>query len=185
MPVIRKMSEKWSAELGREELLTQLVDELRGIETLPPRPVVFELPISNGESYHVIAVWDRWHGVPLSTRSDVLLQAYDEFEREASEVETIAARITIAIGATIQEALFQLHVLPHRIQATGAKQPGQFIEDEYRDRIDAAMTKEGAIVWEGRLGLFLPSEGMAEDAYRRLSDEFPDVRWHLSRTEED
>ena len=185
MPVIRKPTDKWLASLRRDEFLSQLVEELRGRKASSPRPVIFEVPILGGESYHVIAVWDRWKNVPVSTRSDIVLQAYDLFELESARGETITPRITIAIGATIEEALFDLHLLPYRIQATGAKKPGERIEKEDRDRIDEAMTREGAVMSDNTVGLFLPSEGMAEDALRRLSEEFPDVRWHLRYEDSD
>lgn len=121
----------------------------------------------------------------MSTRSDIVLQAYDLFELESARGETIAPRITIAIGATIEEALFDLHLLPYRIQATGAKKLGKRLEKEDRDRIDEAMTREGAVMSDNTVCLYLPSEGMAEDALRRLSEEFPDVRWHLRYEDSD
>ena len=103
MPVIRS-SGQLQAEISRDTLVEQLTKELIG-EAQAQGPLIFEVPIANNDTFHVIVVWDAWEGVSPEDRSSIILDAYKKRDEVKEDEDPMAPRITLVIGATVDQAI--------------------------------------------------------------------------------
>jgi hypothetical protein len=184
MPVIRPRRPQWVAEESRENLVDQLVQELRrdptaGSPSTSSLPVIFEVPVNRDHSsLHVIVVWDSWDGVSPEDRAAIITEAYERFDESGNPGEPIAPRITIAIGATAEEAVIQMNLLPYRIRPTIVANLTD--RDDIQQKVRQAMWAEGAIEFVAdRPTLAFPSRQMRDEAFRRLTEKVPEGYWHL------
>jgi hypothetical protein len=171
MPVIRNRATNWVASRPRESLAQQISAELRGEKTQEPRPVIFEIPIQQNDTIHVIAVWDAWSDVSPVVRSEIIIEAYDNWDQETNPEDPASPRITTAIGVTPLEAI-EMTLLPYRLRPTFP--PGPIVG---KDQIDRAMLEEGGIPYGGEVILGFPTRKMRDEALERLTRTAPQGNW--------
>jgi hypothetical protein len=156
----------------KESFVDQLARELRGETTPDPRPYIFEVPMNGPESYHVVVVWEAWPGMSLSDRCEIIMDAYDAYDQSGNPNGPLAPRITIALGATIREAIDD-GLLPYTIRPV---LPNGVDED---DDLKRAMIEEGAVQLSGGEWLLMfPSPDMADEVYDRIHERLPRVEWY-------
>jgi hypothetical protein len=153
----------------RTELVRSLVQELNRNGSYPiAQPLIYEEPVPQTNTYHVIVIWDRWADVPSEQRGSIILDAYEQFDPDT------ARNVTIALGATVDEAIDQ-NLLPYQIVSMarqGEADPGD---------VKRALLEEGAVHASGGLVLALPAEAMAHEVHRRLEERLPQGHWGIQR----
>lgn len=177
MPIIRPRRREWRAQRPREHFVEQLAREIQGELTADPRPIIFEVPMNESGTYHIIVVWDEWEDIPLDERSSIVTEAYAIYDAGHAE-EAIAPRITAAIGATVHEANL-LDLLPYHVKPT-LPLFGQSDRGDFEQKAWQAMREEGAFEFGGGPVLAFPSRQMADEAFHRLAEKMPEGRWHRS-----
>jgi hypothetical protein len=155
MPVIKR---KPPETPGREELVEQLVGELRAPGE-KGQPLILQYPIGDTEEFNVYVIWDRWAGVSHTVRTRIILDAYRRFD------ETSEQKIPIASGITTAEAILE-GLLPVKIVCLV---PFALMDDEIRK----AMIEEGAIETTGGLQLRFPTLEDGKATFQRLETQFP------------
>ncbi len=160
MPVIRPDS-RWHVESPRQTLVDQLVAELAGGRS-EPGAVVFEMPVEENQTLHVIVVWSKWEGIPDDDRSSIILEAYAIYDATNPGQEPRTPRITIAVGVTPEEAVATDDLLPF-VLVPGLERSHPLYEQARRDMIEA-----GGIELPTRIELRFPTLQMAREARQRL-----------------
>jgi hypothetical protein len=178
MPVIRP-SGRWDAKVPRETLVEQLTKELLG-EAQAQGPVIFEVPIRDTDTFHVIVVWEEWAGVSPEDRSSIILEAYANRDEARVDDDPMSPRITLVIGATAEEAI-ELDLLPYSLTPDVHRKHAAY------DEIKQAMLQEGAIrLPTGHVELRFPTLQMAKEARDQLSSQqfsqIEEVRWQIGET---
>ena len=176
MPIIRPHRREWLAKRPREQYVDQLATEIQEKVTTDPRPTIFEVPMDESGTYHIIVVWDEWEDIPLDERASIVTEAYAIYDAGRAPEDAIAPRITAAIGATVDEVI-QLGLLPYQIVPTRKGYWGALPE-----KVRQAMVDKGAIELPGGHDPYLafPSRQMAEEAFRHLTENVPEGHWHRS-----
>jgi hypothetical protein len=151
-----------------EELIVKLAEFL----FQPPRkgqPMIIRNPIGTTGLQNLIVIWDRWHGIPLQKRTEIILAANDTLET------TLRTRLSLALGRTMDEAI-SLGYLPFSIEPINRTS-----DNADRDRIlnamRSAMREEGAVETGQRLQLRFPTLEQAQDAFVRLQQKVSGPYW--------
>ncbi len=147
----------------RTAMIDQLAKEVRG-EVTDKGPVIFEIPLSGGEKFDALVVWEKWKekDVPTQTRSEMILAAYGDRKD----------KIALPLGVTYKEAMEQ-NLLPYAVvPITKGEVPAA--------ELKAAMMKQGAFVLENdRVDLRLPTMEMAKEIHQKLVDQIPNGYWSI------
>ncbi len=148
------------------KLVKKLVAELIGGKS--KQPVIVEEVIPATASRHVHVIWDQWRRLPEEERSDVIWQAYREAEGEEA-----ASNITIAIGATPEEAL-ALGLLPFQVRRL-RKRANAVSPDDYRRAMEQELSNTLLGAQSEELRYATLEE--AEEAKSRLEAALPGSHW--------
>ncbi len=159
-------------EADREALVAELARELNAPAEYPLRqPLIYEEPIPQTDTRHVVVIWERWNTVPVEERASIIMDAYEQAEPAA------VPQITIAMGATVEEAI-DLNLLPYEIVTT--RREGDTVSQH---QLHEAMKQEGAVATPYGLRLRLPTREMAEAVHRRLQEKISGPYWAIQKTE--
>ncbi|MCB9865070.1 MAG: hypothetical protein H6816_00310 [Phycisphaerales bacterium] len=167
MPLIRSKSASNLAQL-EAELSHELAAELKNsVDADKPlrQPIILENEIPQTSSFHVAVIWERWRQIPASHRSGVIVQAYAQVAPQRAD------RVTIALGATAEEAV-DIGLLPFAIVSTIKN--GDPVEPQ---RLTQLMRDEGAVESSTGLLLGFPSRDAALAAYERLAHQSKREYW--------
>jgi hypothetical protein len=167
VPVIRVESDVSGVE-RREAFVEELANELAGSGR--GDAVIFEIPVRQTDTYHIIVVWDAWRLVAPEERSAIILDAYEKREAQKQDQIPKAAQVTLAMGLTWADPLLR-HALPYRIESHARSQ-----EADAR-QIERALLDEGAVRTPNGLQLRFPTQETAERAWARLQGRMPDAHW--------
>lgn len=151
-------------------LREQLTIELAGYLFSPPergQPIVLRRIVGRTTSQNLYVFWDKWKGIPLEERTEIILAANDALEG------TVKVDISLAAGRTIDEAI-ALGYLPFRIVPVENE-----MDEETWERAEAAMRAEGAAETSNGLQLRFASPQDAREAYVRLQRKLPGPFWIL------
>lgn len=182
MPVIREKARLWKAKRPRESLIAQLCAELRGEDTPPPRPYIFQSELSRLSRRRVIVIWDEWKDLSPADRTEAILEAYERHDREGHAEPPIAPTLGLILGATYLDAM-RLELLPYDISPTEIIPPGW--DAAQSSRIEDAMRHHGAIETGRGPALCFPSREMRDQVFERLIEATPEGCWHKYDPPED
>ncbi len=153
-----------------EELNEELVVKLAEFLFQPPlkgQPFIIRKSIGTTGLQNLIVIWDRWHGVPLQERTEIILAANDTLET------TMRANLSLALGRTMDEAI-SLGYLPFRVEPISRS--GSSAD---RDRILNALREEGAVETGQGLQLRFPTLEQAKDAFIQLEGKVSGPHWSI------
>ena len=153
-----------------EELNEELVVKLAEFLFQPPlkgQPFIIRKSIGTTGLQNLIVIWDRWHGVPLQERTEIILAANDTLET------TMRANLSLALGRTMDEAI-SLGYLPFRVEPISRS--GSSAD---RDRILNALREEGAVETGQGLQLRFPTLEQAQDAFIELEQKVSGPYWSI------
>lgn len=162
----------------KHKLFTKLAAELwdpTAGEEAAGRPIVFEFydgDVKAGNSLlRVMVVWDEWGKEQLSAdeRAAVIRQAYAD-----RGVDRIYA--TEVVGVTVAEA-YARTLLPY-VVLMGQADP---IDLRKHPKLRALLLSLGGVEIHSGISLRLPTENYAKEALDKLTREFPDFRWWMTR----
>lgn len=173
MPVIRTRS-VFSPQV-RGELVALLAAELAGNDaTGTGEPLVFEDPLDPTDKLFVVVIWSRWEEVPWAQRSRIIVEAYEQVDREHPNGPQRTPTVGVTNGLTWEEA-------DSNAFFKYAVQPMARSDEADPEAMRKAMEEEGGFVTASgvRLRFMLRSE--AEAVYRRLSEKLPQAHWGLSQ----
>ena len=146
----------------RQAMIAQLAKELAG-QTTENGPVIFEIPLSDGEKIDVLVVWEKWKDIPSQTRSDVILAAYGKQKDKIAQ----------PLGVTYKEAIEQ-NLLPYAVVSMTSRDQLPVA------KLKAVMKKYGAFILEdGNVDLRFPTMEMARQVHQKLVDEMPKGYWSI------
>jgi hypothetical protein len=148
----------------------ELVVKLAGFLFQPPlkgQPFIIRKSIGTTGLQNLIVIWDRWHGVPLQERTEIILAANDTLET------TMRANLSLALGRTMDEAI-SLGYLPFRVEPISRS--GSSAD---RDRILNALREEGAVETGQGLQLRFPTLEQAQDAFIQLEGKVSGPHWSI------
>ena len=151
---------------GREQLVT----DLAGYFSKAPehgQPIILRKPIGRSGKWSVVVIWDRWFGLPLSERTEIIYEANDAVR------DTFGVDAATATGLTFGEAA-SLGYLPYQIQTTLIASDPVSPSD-----LREAMIAEGAAATSTGLALRFATEEAAKAAYRNLQTRVPGPHWML------
>jgi hypothetical protein len=148
----------------------ELVIELAVFLFQPPlkgQPIVIRNPVGTTGLQNLVVIWDRWHGIPLQERTEIILAANDTLET------TLRVKLSLALGRTMDEAI-SLGYLPFRIEPICRS--GNSAD---RDRILNALREEGAVETGRGLQLRFPTLEQAQDAFIELEQKVSGPYWSI------
>ncbi|HEV3007344.1 MAG TPA: hypothetical protein VGX78_22930 [Pirellulales bacterium] len=152
-----------------DDIVARLVREFeQAAPGTSPQPVIIEQHVPSTGSRHLHVIWDEWRRIPEMQRSEIIVDAY-----RRAEGEPAADEVTIAVGATVQEAM-ALGLLPFKI-VPSRKANGPISLDAYRQAFEseAAQTLAGANANELRYATMAD----AEQGLRRVESALPGSSW--------
>ncbi len=149
-----------------EELVVKLAEFLLQ-PPLKGQPFIIRKSIGTTGLQNLIVIWDRWHGVPLQERTEIILAANDTLET------TMRANLSLALGRTMDEAI-SLGYLPFRVEPISRS--GSSAD---RDRILNALREEGAVETGQGLQLRFPTLEQAQDAFIQLEGKVSGPHWSI------
>ncbi|WP_459558188.1 hypothetical protein [Lacunimicrobium album] len=164
MPVIRGQSRQQISRGDREKLKQSLIDEYMG-NGIYAGPVIYEIPLEEGESTDVLVVWDKWQNVGSSDRSEIIRDACHDVEPNM--------KISLALGVTYAEAIEQRLLLYSVLPMVKRGEVD-------REKLTEAMMSLGGFRLEnGKIDLRFPTMELAEQAHRTLVDNIPNGYWSI------
>lgn len=86
-------------------LRDRLVEEFRTPTTAPGAPRIIAEP-ETGDITRLYVIWEEWSGLSLRERSELILDAYEEYAGQPA-----ALKIALAMGASNEEAR-RMNLLP-------------------------------------------------------------------------
>ncbi len=149
-----------------EELVVKLAEFLLQ-PPLKGQPFIIRKSIGTTGLQNLIVIWDRWHGVPLQERTEIILAANDTLET------TMRANLSLALGRTMDEAI-SLGYLPFRVEPISRS--GSSAD---RDRILNALREEGAVETGQGLQLRFTTLEQAQDAFIQLEGKVSGPLWSI------
>jgi hypothetical protein len=158
-----------------DERLASLLLELEKELSKPAdvgQPLIIERHMGFGNAVQVTVVWDRFHEIPESDRTALILSAYEQcFGQESRD------QVTLAIGLTVPEAV-ELGLLPYAV-VSARRRDDTVTLDQYRQ----AMISEGASLLDNRElpQLRFASEDEATSSVSRLEKAAPGSFWIVTR----
>lgn len=169
MPVIRLSDSRSSP--SREALVEELANELLG-QNGKGEAVIFEMPIRETDTYHVVVAWEAWRLVPAAERSSIIIDAYDRADRAPGQAQEPpkAPRITIALGLTWDDPLLR-RALPYSIESHA-----RAAEMNAAD-VERALIEHGAVKTRTGVQLRFPTQQHAEQVWEQLSARYPAGHW--------
>jgi hypothetical protein len=168
MPVI-KLTATGSVlnDADKAAIISQLTKELEEAPTADG-PVIFEIPLSGGDKFDVLVVWEKWkeNNIPTQTRSEMIMAAYGDK----------TDKIALPLGVTYQEAMEQ-NLLPYAVIPMARK------NEVPAEQLKASMKKYGAFALPGdKVDLRLPTIELASDIHKKLVDELPKAYWSIAQS---
>ena len=150
----------------------KLVGELAGRPNAAAdldEPFVLQDRIPQTGTRHVVVIWDRWHALDRVGRSKVILDAYQKAGILGKD------SISVALGLTQQEAM-QMGYLPYSI-ITMRKDSDPVSPERLKQAVESV---GGVHVRTGSLvQLRFPTVGLAQEAYRQLTQKIPGPYWAI------
>jgi hypothetical protein len=180
MPVIRRSRTSDPVPELRIRLAELMAKELIG-ERVRDGPVIFEISTGRADEIDVIVIWEAWRSLASLDRTTVIREAYDKhragleeavhyLDLERKPTESLVPRISLAVGATLDEAIAQ-GLVPYAVRATVQVQEA----DPYAMR--QLMVEAGGIETATGVELRFPDTQLAAEAHARLSREMPVAKW--------
>ena len=134
---------------------------------LKGQPIIIRNSIGTTGLQNLIVIWDRWKGVSLQERTEIILAANDALET------TVRVNVSLALGRTMDEAIALGH-LPFRVEPISRSN-----SSADRDRILNALREEGAVETGQGLQLRFPTLEQAQDAYIQLEAKVSGPYWSI------
>lgn len=167
MPVIRLTDARSSQR--RDALVEELTNELLG-QNGTGEAVIFEMPVRQTDTYHVVVAWDAWGLVPAAERSSIIVDAYERVDRTQAQGPPKAPHITIALGLTWDDPLLR-RSLPYSIESHA--RPSEMNAAD----VERALLEHGAVRTRTGVQLRFPSQQHAEQAWEQLNAHHPAGHW--------